>query len=323
MTFYMKGRIAVLDVFRGLASFMVMVYHLTPGFYIGRFGVQLFFIISGFVIFMTLDKTSSVTEFFKKRFYRLFPTFWVCVTLTTLVLMVGHVKDKIPSLKIYALNMTMAPEVFHVRSIDGVYWSLLTEMAFYLLMGIILFLRLKKHVVYWGLAWLLLITLNYWFHLDTHVPLLKLLNVRHGQLFLSGILFYKLYTGERNPFFLPMIFYSFGLSLLIYSRQFPMVPVLVSITTIFIVFFLFLYHRLDFLARNKTLLFLGSISYPFYLLHQEIGKTLSIHVNLPPVYFQLLYIPIIVFLSWIVHKYVEKKSADLPALFQRVFSINK
>lgn len=84
-----KERIAHLDGFRGLAILLVISYHafarwpkVTPWttiygtfpiFKFGWMGVQLFFVISGYVIFMTLERCTSLSEFIYKRWLRLFP----------------------------------------------------------------------------------------------------------------------------------------------------------------------------------------------------------------------------------------------------------
>ena len=48
----------------------------------GYFGVNLFFIISGFVIFMTLQRTERPMDFVVSRFSRLFPSYWAAIILT-------------------------------------------------------------------------------------------------------------------------------------------------------------------------------------------------------------------------------------------------
>jgi len=92
-----NSRISVLDSFRGIAAIFVVIYHYTVKyseifigsnfeplflFVYGEFGVQLFFIISGFVIFKSVRNINSVIEFVFKRFVRLFPTYWFCLCLT-------------------------------------------------------------------------------------------------------------------------------------------------------------------------------------------------------------------------------------------------
>jgi peptidoglycan/LPS O-acetylase OafA/YrhL len=82
-----QKRILVLDVFRALAALLVLLSHLdTVHFHFGKWGVEFFFTISGFVIFKTLENSKNSTEFLVKRFFRLYPTYWVCLILTTLTI---------------------------------------------------------------------------------------------------------------------------------------------------------------------------------------------------------------------------------------------
>ncbi|WP_428328114.1 acyltransferase family protein [Mucilaginibacter sp.] len=103
------GRIKILDGFRCVAILIVILFHFTSvyanqntliywpyivkklypygskyaGYFeFGHLGVQLFFMISGFVIYMTLEKTNSFSRFIIKRFLRLFPLLLLCSIIT-------------------------------------------------------------------------------------------------------------------------------------------------------------------------------------------------------------------------------------------------
>jgi hypothetical protein len=94
-----QPRIEGIDALRGLAALSVVLYHYTawydsdygphhtaPGlglaFVYGQFGVELFFIISGFVIYMTLENTNHIYDFAVSRIARLYPAFLACLTVT-------------------------------------------------------------------------------------------------------------------------------------------------------------------------------------------------------------------------------------------------
>src|ERR1700679_1685854 len=86
-----KGRLLELDCLRGIAVTLVITFHFTLNepnlrryFRFDCAGVELFFMISGFVIFLTIEKTTNYKDFLLSRFSRLFPAYWTCVTLTTL-----------------------------------------------------------------------------------------------------------------------------------------------------------------------------------------------------------------------------------------------
>ena len=82
-----EGRLQELDALRGLAALVVVLFHYTSRYDVvfghnsaplvsapwGHFGVNLFFGISGFVIFMTLGRTQTPADFIVSRFSRLYP----------------------------------------------------------------------------------------------------------------------------------------------------------------------------------------------------------------------------------------------------------
>ncbi|MBE2288046.1 MAG: acyltransferase, partial [Chitinophagaceae bacterium] len=70
-----------LDALRGIAAIMVVLFHYSI-LQVGTTGVDLFFIISGFVILMSVSKVNSGIEFVINRISRLYPTYWFCVTFT-------------------------------------------------------------------------------------------------------------------------------------------------------------------------------------------------------------------------------------------------
>ncbi|PSO15034.1 hypothetical protein C7G42_29510 [Bradyrhizobium sp. MOS003] len=58
----------------------VVAYHYDQNnFYYGLLGVELFFVISGFVILMSLEKANSLAEFALHRAARLYPAYWLSV----------------------------------------------------------------------------------------------------------------------------------------------------------------------------------------------------------------------------------------------------
>src|SRR5229473_4001173 len=108
-----------LDALRGLAAVMVLifhfecclVFHLPDGpadptklwFHYALMGVELFFVISGFVILMTLEAAPSIASFAVNRFARLYPAYWLSVLVGALYLRPLHET----SFTVIAVNLTM------------------------------------------------------------------------------------------------------------------------------------------------------------------------------------------------------------------------
>ena len=112
-------------------------------------GVEIFFVISGFVIANSASK-SSATEFLFGRALRLYPAVWVCSTLTFLVLLLfagGKASDFILP---YIQAMLLIPKGIKGQWLDCIYWTLAAEMAFY---GLVFCTLLTKKITLRHLAW--------------------------------------------------------------------------------------------------------------------------------------------------------------------------
>jgi len=101
----------------------------------GGLGVELFFLISGFVICMS-SWGRTLGQFGASRIARLFPAYWFAVLLTVGVLLAF---PKLPMVRDFSLvrstliNLTMTQSFFGVGDVDPVYWTLAQELRFYLM----------------------------------------------------------------------------------------------------------------------------------------------------------------------------------------------
>jgi peptidoglycan/LPS O-acetylase OafA/YrhL len=155
-----KSRIAELDLLRFLAALAVVLYHygrasdvgpaLARVTEFGFLGVQLFFMISGFVILWTAMQKDA-REFVAARVSRLYPTFWVCVLLTATTLHIIGEKVSAPGL---LANLTMIPGPLRYPTLDGVYWTLVVEIKFYALILCLLLAHQLTHIRRWLEGWL-------------------------------------------------------------------------------------------------------------------------------------------------------------------------
>ncbi len=172
-----------IDALRGVAALMVMILHVgaffaqLPGvtgngvavmeffekFDIGRMGITVFFIISGFVIpkSIRLKQNRPIGKFVIKRFYRLYPLFWFSMILGLFAIWYLH--DRSVTGSLIMANVTMIPAFFSEPFIIGLYWTLETELIFYLLMIILTGLGvLRKLPVYLVLTFLLYLLLIFY-----------------------------------------------------------------------------------------------------------------------------------------------------------------
>ena len=153
-----KGRVETIDVFRGIAILMVVMFHFTarlpahslnitegaplPVFF-GWVGVYFFFIISGYCIFMTLERSATVGVFLARRFSRIYPAFVAAVLLLFAFSLVAYIPS-VPEAKFHVVAagpVDVVMNLFFVGEIgewvDGSFWSIAVEVKFYLLVAIL------------------------------------------------------------------------------------------------------------------------------------------------------------------------------------------
>lgn len=290
-----KSRFRELDALRGIAALMVVFFHYSmpyldtvtnAAFRYGTTGVDLFFIISGFVIFQSISQVKTGTEFIINRFSRLYPTYWTAVTFTLLVYIFTEqvVTNSHRSVlwEVYWYNMTMFQYYAGVADMDGPYWTMILEMLFYLVVFILFITRLLQFIIPLFVILIGFTTLlteyykgyGHEFYSDflNNFPLSQFL-----PLFLSGIVFYRMavYKERRLHFFIILIgcylaqillFRHGGRSIWYISHTEYKIVILVY----FLLFFLFVYGKLKWIV-NPITLFLGKISFPLYLIHQYVS----------------------------------------------------
>ncbi len=321
-------RIGVLDSFRAIAALSVLVFHFThKQFFWGQYGVQLFFIISGFVIFNTIEKIKSGKEFIIKRFLRLYPTYWICLIITTLIINLFQ-KYSLESISVrqFLFNLTMIQEILGEKNVDTSYWSLQPELFFYAFILILFWLKQLKNIEYIGYVWLAIILLNAAFKIELYFQPIRLLNIRHGQLFLSGILFYKIYKGNISKHIIIQLFVCYLTCLIVYPLAYPNTNLffenMLVISIIYGLFILFLLNKLSFLA-TPSLQFLGLISYPIYLIHQKIGLIFINFCNttleIPNILTFTFAIILVLIISLVIYKLIESPIRNFTKLFLNNF----
>ena len=277
-------RIAELDVLRGIAALLVVLFHYTTHYNniynnnlkempfqltIGKYGVLLFFMVSGFVILMTLDKTKRPLDFIVSRFSRLYPAFWISVCLTFIIVTTSSLTDRKVTFSQALLNLTMVPSLLSIPSVDAVYWTLIIELMFYFIMFMVYMFKLITKIEIVALFWLLfqstilILDLSNFIHVREGVRFLLL--VQYAHFFIAGMIFYRCYYNRINwPRMLILSFCCIN-QLLMGSLETD-----VFTMCIFVLFILFSKGYLKRIAV-KPIVFFGTISYPLYLTHQNIG----------------------------------------------------
>ncbi|MFV0211121.1 acyltransferase [Empedobacter falsenii] len=303
-------RINIIDGFRVVAIFIVMLYHFYSSFlndyqynfdssifHFGHLGVQFFFMISGFVIFITLNNSQSFIEFIKKRYLRLMPGMLVCSLITFSIFNIFDSTFYPPAKEFKNLlfsNSFISPSVpnklFNTNFdyIDSSYWSLWVEIIFYVLISLLFFLDKKRVILYYSVLSISGTLLWYFFGSDENVLELSVYHSMHKILnyipfinlliwFLIGIIISKLYTNHLD---FKYIIYLISLFILVFvTSKTNELRYFVIVSGI--VWYIFLYKNSWFnFFGVKFISKLGRSSYSVYLIHQMIG--VSIIINIAP-----------------------------------------
>lgn len=331
------GRVAALDGLRLCAALMVVAYHWmafgsgawgaparavfptahVPASY-GWLGVQLFFLISGFVICMS-GWGRGLGEFAASRAARLLPAYWFAVLLVSLVVRRWPTVNSAPALRDVAVNLTMLQDPLGVEPVDGVYWTLWIEVRFYLLFALVVaagltYRRVLAFCGLWACAALIARA--------TGDDLLRELLLPYDcWYFLAGIAFYLMHRFGPNA----LLWLITGGSLLIaqhdlvaaqaraeshMGHRVPHWPTPLLLALFFLAMSavaLGWTRRLDWRWLSTA----GALTYPLYLLHERVGWVLIKHADgRVPAHVLLPVLAVAMLMAaWLVHVGIERPLA--------------
>jgi exopolysaccharide production protein ExoZ len=248
---------------------------------LGNVGVDLFFILSGFLIYGTLIKKSK-TNFFQylmRRIVRIYPTFLIVFLIYLSLSYIFPNENKIPNnpfdAALYIVqNILFLPGLFDITPIITVAWSLSYEFFYYLFIPLIIALlslrswMLKQRIILWCA-----VSILGFFYFEIHGGPYRLL------MFISGILLYEVLENKliTPPKHLGSLSLILALVLYLYAQYLE----LSGIIQMAILYVLFFIVCLEAFSRNNgsatwlnlsPIRWLGNMSYSYYLIH---GLTLK------------------------------------------------
>lgn len=297
---------------------------------LGPIGVSLFFLISGYVISLSFQQNTRITDFAKSRFIRIYPVHWAALIVILLVSLVtfslGTNQIRYSSTTV-VLNFLNIQEMFRKPSINPVLWSLWCEQVFYVTIAIqflltrkitrtTTFLSVASLVFVVGLRYLLnrigqrLAIIDFAAYASCHVIFIYLgtlvyiydrqVKTRRNQLekylvLLSGFLIFKfanlLYRKVGGLDDFPFMSYFFSLAVFLGIVRFKNVA-----------------------FESRILDFFANISYPLYLVHVTIGWIVLYSVSrLTDNYVVSIAASLLapVAVATLIHNYVEKPAIKL------------
>jgi peptidoglycan/LPS O-acetylase OafA/YrhL len=138
-----RTRLAWLDALRGLGAIAVLLEHMLPWllpalprqyvFNVGMYGVLVFFLVSGYIIPVSLEGRGDVRAFWISRLFRLYPVYLLVTVFVLVMAFWIPVRDQVPrDLSAVSAHVTMLLDVVHVGGLADTMWTLSYEMVFYL-----------------------------------------------------------------------------------------------------------------------------------------------------------------------------------------------
>jgi peptidoglycan/LPS O-acetylase OafA/YrhL len=331
-------RIKHIDGLRGLAILSVVFFHgysrwneiepyrqtpiLRNLFSYGFLGVELFFMISGFVIFMSLQHKKSLGFFLWSRWLRLAPAMLIAsgvIFLTSSLIPerpIGKasVGDLLPGILLIdpgILNKILGTSV---KSLDGAFWSIYVEAKFYVVAAMFFFIlrdsKLKSIVILYlthmfnSIMISSNIQLNFFDLIDKY---LTILGAQYFGWFAIGIYTY-IYIQEKKVQDKLILFILSLTNILLFNKDSFNPTLILMLTILMLVWFgPFIYPSYRRFLESKIVLFFGFISYPLYLLHQNLitGMTIEFYnlgLRLPGFLFPVTFLIPIIFVSFSIAK---------------------
>jgi peptidoglycan/LPS O-acetylase OafA/YrhL len=248
----------------------------------GRIGVITFFAISGFVIPSSLrgERWSGVRSFWIRRFFRLYPAYWLSILLGLVCewwMWGRHISGKA-----VLLNFTMVPKIFGAPMVLSVYWTLQTELIFYVCCALLFVLGLLSGPRV--MAVLCLLTGIAFFLLSWHLGMQeqKFRILGHLSIMFWGGLCRRRIEGETSDWLKSSVFYG---ALLSWGALLPWYALYrclghATIDAELIRFAggyslgILLFYIGTFVLRiyNRFLAWIGKISYSIYLFHAIVAN---------------------------------------------------
>ncbi|MEU6771030.1 acyltransferase [Streptomyces sp. NPDC046759] len=330
------SRLLALDGLRLVAALMVCLYHyagrggtvsaswhgspahlfpsLSRAAVYGNFGVQFFFVISGFVICMS-SWGRTPGDFLRSRVARLYPAYWVALFLVTGASLALPVVVHPVRLDEFLVNLTMLQQPMGATRVLGVCWTLWVEVRFYVLFALLVVLRGVNHrrVVLFACIWTVAAVLC---RSSGNDLLNQVVMPDYAPFFIGGLALYLVHRFGSDLLAWGIV----GMSWLLaqseatrglwhpHPHRDPYVVLLIVTVAFAAVAAVALgWARW---ASWSWLATAGALTYPFYLVHEHLGwfviRVLHRGLGLPAWPTLVVTVLGMLVLAWLIHRFVER-----------------
>jgi peptidoglycan/LPS O-acetylase OafA/YrhL len=292
-------RLSEIDALRGIAAVSVILFHFSLShsvilpakfFVYGCSGVDLFFMISGFVIYMSISAVSNLKDFWFSRVNRLFPSYWLSILIALATYYLFENYDFHKSWNYIIGNTIMMQPLFKTHSLVDAYWTLYVELTFYGFISALWIFKLNNRIetiIWTGLIIMIIVNGGYWLNQGSPgyvrffiisraiMPLIS-----YFCFFAAGMVFYLIHTRGSSINRLLLLAVCFSITAVVHSisgreNGFFGTPERLGCVAVYYGLFALVVSNKAHFLRQPWLLYLGAISYALYLIHESIGLSLS------------------------------------------------
>lgn len=331
-----RSRVEILDLLRMFAVLAVVLFHYgfrgaaADGYtatslpdlqWIAKycdFGVQLFFVISGFVIAYSAEGRTAI-NFAIARSSRIYPAFFLCMTITFIATIAIGAPHFETTFMHWLTNLFIVAPALKQPFMDGAYWSIVYEITFYGWVALFLATgQFRKHIELIIVSWMAISMLN---EAVLHSGILmRLFLTNQSGFFAAGLLLYEMYTGRRTLLIKILLLLAAVTSInqaignAQWVREHYQVAIddrviaVLCLVSIGAVALALRVRRVP--LPTALVLAIGGMTYPMYLLHQHIGYMVMNKLQgiASPAMLVVGTTGAVAALSWLIWRHVERPS---------------
>lgn len=242
---------------------------------IGNVGVDLFFVLSGYLIYgMLIQEHRPFKNYIFRRIQRIYPTFTVVFVIYLCLSFLFPAESKIPGewkdAVIFVIqNFLLLPGLFDVTAIITVAWSLSYEFFYYLVIPLLITtFSMRSWKTHYRVLFFVVVSLVFFYFFSIYSGPVRLL------MFISGILLYETidnkYIQSMPPIGLPALLIAIFSTVAIKTLGVYEIWKYGLLYVLFFIFCLECFLISGFASRifsSSPLRWIGNISYSFYLIH--------------------------------------------------------
>ena len=316
------------DLIRNILAFLVFFTHwnlLTSFnseveiFHLSGLAIDLFFVVSGFLIWWSFNADQDISNFYLKRFFRVFPLYFIIISLQTLFFIYYSSGSSVELFRYFIANIVflnfLAPTVgdllnsLEVGAINGSLWTLKNEVAFYILVPVVFKMYSKYGVkALFGIYVCSLMYMLYFQYLNNE-------NIVHSEVFTNEKMLVQ-FPAQMRLFLAGIFCYIFFDKFWKYSTGVAAAACLIFIILFrdndlfrFTVYPFFLGAFLIYITYYiKPITLKFDFSYSFYIVHFpliQLAELFDLNPSNPLISFLLLF-SITIVISYLSELYVEK-----------------